>query len=224
MLGLKAWANMPTNQLQTAHWSLWMDCCVPIHVPRDCSICDSSFPFSCEGDPFPLWVIVNTDESRVFWEPYNLVLSVIESLCIMWYFKIKLFLMEDHVVLLTLGKEKQTDLWTHTSFKLIFKQQAAQVIHLTDFHCAPIRIGSNALMTWRNVVVIVRGLMESSRMRTKFCTKCMLPLVAHAHSGPRSTAAWDWAELAAKGPLGSHGGISVPQFLYLLGKLPQWQL
>lgn len=40
-------------------------------------------------------------------EPHNLVLSVIESLCIMWHFEMKLVFMEDHVVLLVLGKKSR---------------------------------------------------------------------------------------------------------------------
>lgn len=121
--------------------------------------------------------------------------------------------MEDHVVFLTLGKEKQT----HTSFKLIFKQQAAQSVHLTHFHYAPVRIGSNTLTTWRNVFVIGRGIMESSRMRNKFCGKYVLRLVAHVLRGPRRITAWDWAELAAKAPLASHGVSVCLSFSICLG-------
>lgn len=113
--------------------------------------------------------------------------------------------------------ERRADWSTHTSFKLILKQQAAQVIHLTHFHCAPIRIGSNTLMTWRNVFVIVRGIVESSRMRDKFCAKFMLPLVAHGLFGPRGITSWDWVELAAKAPLASHGVSVCLSFSICLG-------
>lgn len=59
--------------------------------------------------------------------------------------------------------------------------------------------------------------MESSRMRSKFCAKSVLPLVAHALSGPRSIAAWDRAELAAKAPLASRGVSVCLSFSICLG-------